>query len=198
MCPPLTRRYSWLWMRRAMGDTVLVSEGRYFENVRMGGKPMVLGSRFILDGDTAHIGRTIIDGSRFTDSLKQSTLTLHSWNDTTLVVRGLTITGGGGSKTMVGPSVHWVGGGIHANSVGARIEDNIIEGNRMSYPLRVNSGGGMTATSGPGQSLVIRNNLFQRQPYRNSHGGRWCGFYAGRHRRRFYTVRREPHPQQQH
>lgn len=161
------------------GDTVLVSEGRYFENVRMGGKPMVLGSRFILDGDTAHIGRTIIDGSRFTDSLKQSTLTLHSWNDTTMVVRGLTITGGGGSKTMVGPLVHWLGGGIHAYNTGALIEDNIIEGNRMSYPLRVNTGCGMMATSGPGQSLVVRNNLFRDNHIETAMEADGAGFMLG-------------------
>ncbi len=161
------------------GDTVLVSEGRYFENVRMGGKPMVLGSRFILDGDTAHIGRTIIDGSRFTDSLMQSTLTLHSWNDTMMVVRGLTITGGGGSKTMVGTLVHWLGGDIHAFDVGARIEDNIIEGNRLSYPLRVNTGGGMMATSGPGQYLLIRNNLFRDNHIETAMEADGAGFMLG-------------------
>ena len=44
-------------------DTILVEEGTYFENINFLGKPVTVASRFILDGDTSHISKTIIDGS---------------------------------------------------------------------------------------------------------------------------------------
>lgn len=43
-------------------DAVLVEEGLY-ENIRIN-KNIVLASRFILDHDTSHISKTIIDGSK--------------------------------------------------------------------------------------------------------------------------------------
>jgi hypothetical protein len=45
------------------GDTVLVEEDTYFENINFKGKAITVASRFILDGDTTHIYKTIIDGS---------------------------------------------------------------------------------------------------------------------------------------
>ncbi len=46
------------------GDTVLVAEGTYFENINFRGKAIAVASRFILDGDTAHISKTIITCNR--------------------------------------------------------------------------------------------------------------------------------------
>ena len=47
------------------GDTVLVAEGTYYEQINFKGKkPLVVASRFIKDGDTSHISKTIIDGSQ--------------------------------------------------------------------------------------------------------------------------------------
>ncbi len=51
----------------ADGDTVLVSEGTYLENIRYRGKAIVVGSLYLVDGDTTHIEKTIIDGSGSTD-----------------------------------------------------------------------------------------------------------------------------------
>jgi len=45
------------------GDTVLVAEGTYFENIRFKGKAITVASQFISSGDEAHINNTIIDGS---------------------------------------------------------------------------------------------------------------------------------------
>ena len=47
------------------GDTVLVSEGTYYENINfLGIKPLFVASEFLLDGDTTHISKTIINGSQ--------------------------------------------------------------------------------------------------------------------------------------
>ena len=45
-------------------DTVLVAEDTYYENINFLGKPILVASEFILDGDTNHINNTIIDGSQ--------------------------------------------------------------------------------------------------------------------------------------
>lgn len=92
------------------GDTILIAEGHYYENIDFLGKEITLASQYILDGDTAHIINTVIDGSHFTDSLQRSTIIMRNCKDTTSVVKGLTIIGGGGTQIFVGPSEHWCGG----------------------------------------------------------------------------------------
>ncbi len=57
------------------GDTILVAEGSYFENINFKGKPITVASQFILDGDTAHISRTVIDGSQSTNPDSASVVT---------------------------------------------------------------------------------------------------------------------------
>lgn len=37
------------------GDTVLVSDGTYYENIRFKGKRIVVGSTYLTTGDTSHI-----------------------------------------------------------------------------------------------------------------------------------------------
>lgn len=43
-------------------DTVLVDVGTYLENITISGKRIVVGSKFILTGDTSYIAQTIING----------------------------------------------------------------------------------------------------------------------------------------
>jgi len=45
------------------GDTILVAEGVYFENLNFKGKAITLASYFLIDGNTKHVDNTIIDGS---------------------------------------------------------------------------------------------------------------------------------------
>jgi len=65
-----------------VGDTVLVDEGLYYENIRIS-KNVVVASRFILDGDPSHVSRTIIDGSRPRDPHKASVVAIQGSTDTT-------------------------------------------------------------------------------------------------------------------
>ena len=48
------------------GDTVLVDEGIYYENLQIN-KEITLGSYFLLDGDLSHRDATIIDGSSYNE-----------------------------------------------------------------------------------------------------------------------------------
>ena len=79
------------------GDTVLVAEGTYFENINFLGKPVTVASEFLMDGDTSHISKTIIDGSQYEDWKSASTVRMVSGEDTTSVLMGFTITGGKGT-----------------------------------------------------------------------------------------------------
>ena len=65
------------------GDTVVVEEGTYYENISFWGKAITLASRFTLDGDTDHITNTntIIDGSQPEDPNYVSTVTFESGKD---------------------------------------------------------------------------------------------------------------------
>ena len=50
------------------GDTILVADGLYYENINfLGKKPLVVTSYFMLDSDTNHINNTIINGSQPVD-----------------------------------------------------------------------------------------------------------------------------------
>ena len=84
-------------MQSSDGDTVLVSEGTFFENINFRAKAITVASHFILDGDTSHISKTIIDGSQCTDPDSASTVLMCSGEDTTSVLMGFTISGGKGT-----------------------------------------------------------------------------------------------------
>jgi len=82
------------------GDTVLVAEGTYLENINYKGKAITVASLFIIDADTSHISNTIIDGSSPSNPDSGSVVTLDSGEDTTSVLSGFTITGGTGTISV--------------------------------------------------------------------------------------------------
>ena len=49
------------------GDTVLVDDGEYFENINYRGKNIVVASKFIIDKNVSHILNTIINGNQSTE-----------------------------------------------------------------------------------------------------------------------------------
>ena len=83
------------------GDTVLVDEGYYYENINFNGKAITVASSFILDNDEGHISQTIIDGSHATDPDNASVVKFDNCMDTTSVLSGFTITGGQGHETIL-------------------------------------------------------------------------------------------------
>ena len=136
------------------GDTVLVAEDTYFETIRFKGKAITVASHYILDGDTSHISRTIIDGSQPTDTF--SVVTLTEGEDSTSVLCGFTITSGKGTwynNEMFG--LHRVGGGILIE--GGKIEHNIIRDNHLNYEYPM-WGAGMCIFPGDEKSVMIQHN----------------------------------------
>lgn len=150
----------------ANGDTVLVEQGTYSENVNLGSHQITLASRFILDGDNSHIQQTIIDGRAM-----GSVLTISGRQDTNTVIAGFVIQNGNDSQHG--------GGGIYCNCSSPVIRNNIImhntsteDGGGVSCLVRANAvirdnvvaynissqfnGGGIACSQ---SNVIIRNNL---------------------------------------
>jgi hypothetical protein len=168
------------------GDTVLVAEGTYFENINFKGKAITVASRFILDGDTFHISKTIIDGSQSTNPDTASTVMMFSGEDTTSVLMGFTITGGSGTITK-----EWylgmtcmAGGGIFLFNSGGKIINNIIEENHMLDPenkIGAALGCGIMVRTNHNHTAIIRNNTIRNNT--SITGGHWgggIGLFGGR------------------
>ena len=93
------------------GDTVLVEKGTYLENLNFSGKPILLASHFILDGEVATIESTVIDGG-----YAGRVVTFNSYEDSNSVIRGFTITRGYADR----------GGGIYCFKSSPVIADNFV------------------------------------------------------------------------
>jgi hypothetical protein len=138
------------------GNIVLVAEGTYYENIDFIGKAITVASTFILDGDTTHIGNTVINGSQPSNPNFGSVVLFMSGEDTTSVLCGFTITGGNGSTSTNGR----VAGGIGVLNSGAQINYNIIEFNTIdNVPLA--SGGGIWINDYNSSDIVIKNNVIR-------------------------------------
>jgi len=111
------------------GDTVLVADGTYPEQINfLGKKPLMVASHYLIDGDTSHISNTIIDGSQIANPDSSTVVYFISGEDSTSVLCGFTITGGRGTYLLF-PDLE--AGGILVWNCGAKIRDNIITGNTL-------------------------------------------------------------------
>ena len=150
------------------GDTVLVSEGTYYEQVNFKGKkPLMVASEFLLDGDTNHINKTILDGSQLTDNDNASVVLFTSGEDTTSILCGFTVRGGRG--TWDADQNNRCGGGIFIHRCGAKIIHNKITANTVDDTKpgsgqRVFGGGIGTSTDDLDFWIVIEQN----QVYNNT------------------------------
>jgi hypothetical protein len=120
------------------GDTILVADGIYIENINFKGKAITVASYYIVDGDTNHINKTIIDGSQPSDPNVGSVVSFTSGEDTMSVISGFLITGGTG--TMY-DATYRIGGGIYCKNSGARISHNKIILNSINHSDACNGGG---------------------------------------------------------
>jgi hypothetical protein len=127
------------------GDTVLVADGTYTENINYLAKAITLASHYLMDSDTAHIANTIIDGSQPSNPDSGSVVYFISGEDTTSVLTGFTITGGSGTiseYTLQGQTFPTrAGGGILCHLSGARISHNHIHNNHIPQYTGAAGGG---------------------------------------------------------
>ena len=131
------------------GDTVIVDKGHYVENINFNGKNIVLGSLFLINGDTSYISQTVIDGNN-----SGSVVTFSNGETQSAILCGFTITGGTGTIDSV--SIEFFGGGIFISGAFPVIRRNIIKDNIMI--TGANRGGGI-AIKDYSNPLIIRNTI---------------------------------------
>ena len=131
------------------GDTVVVDEGTYYENINFLGKTIIVCSNYLFEKDRTIIENTVIDGSQPENPDMGSVVSFVSGETHTSVLKGFTITGGTGTYLPPGPANPPIrmGGGILCLMSGPKIIDNIIAGNSLVIPFGLGTGGGII--SGP-------------------------------------------------
>lgn len=138
------------------GDTVLVEDGIYLENVKIFSKKLHLASRYLLDGNPQHILHTIIDGSSPTSTDSGSCVIVS--DVTGGVVEGFTLTRGTGTKWF-DPSdgrQYREGGGVLTDGGVVTIRHNLIVNNAATINDATSSGGG-GIRSGFGDATIESN-----------------------------------------
>jgi hypothetical protein len=161
----------------ANGDTVLVADNIYYENINFKGKAITVASHYIIDGDTNHTSATVIDGSFPANPDSGSVVFFVSGEDTTSILCGFTITGGTGTISI--PGVLRASGGIHCSNAGAKICHNRIINNSVTYAFQAMAGG---IGSGPLTSnafIVVENNLIQSNTTLGDEYAMGAGMYLG-------------------
>jgi len=160
------------------GDTVLVADGTYVENLNFRGRNIVVASHFLLDQNLEHIHATILDGSEPVHSDTGSVVCIISGEDSTTALIGFTITGGTGTKfrDQDDNQFYVEGGGIIIESSNPLIAFNYIIDNEASrtVPGALSSGGGgiRYGYCAP----TIRNNVIMRNS--GKYGGGVVSFFA--------------------
>lgn len=160
------------------GDTLLVADGRYVENLDYRGRNIVVASHFLLDGDVNHILETILDGSQPANTDTGSVVRIISGEDSTTALIGFTITGGTGTKFRdQDDNLFYVeGGGIIIENSYPLIAHNLIVDNEATrtVPGAQSSGGGGIRYGYCAPR--IHNNVILRNA--GKYGGGVVGFFA--------------------
>jgi hypothetical protein len=149
-------------------DTVLVADGHYYERINFCGKDITVVSRFIIDGDTAHIHNTIIDADTLVLGVADTgSVVCFAGNEyISSILRGFTIKNGVGTTHTMDLRC---GGGIFCYYASPSIEDNIIVNNSAGY-----LGGGIFCNY---SNAIVKNNVIAENAidgYNVSGGGISC------------------------
>ena len=147
------------------GDTIIVSPGTYYENINFRGKNVVLTSWYYLNADINYIASTIINGSNPAFDDTASCVIFNSWEDSTAVLQGFTITGGTGTKWLDihGAGIFREGGGILVENSSPTIRHNLITGNCLTNMNGVISTGGGGIRFGDGNPEISNNVITSNQ-----------------------------------
>ena len=143
----------------ADGDTVLVQPGTYVENINFNGHNIVLGSLFLIDGDTSYVSTTIMQSAD-----EDFVVRFENGEDSGAIIAGFNIKNG--------PDEEPPGGGIGCMGYSSPIIDhNFIWG----YSDTI-EGSGITCSeySNP----VISNNVIVDNEAHYIGGGISCAFYS--------------------
>lgn len=141
------------------GDTVLVADGTYQENINFYGLNIVVASHFIMDSNNSHIYNTIIDGSNPPGPSMGSCVMIVNGEDSTAKLEGFTLTGGTGTKWKDPHYPLWYreGGGILIEFSSPTIRNNFIIDNEAIDLSGVTSAGGGGIRISDGNPLIENN-----------------------------------------
>lgn len=162
------------------GDTVLVAEGTYYEQISfLGKKPLLVTSLFMADNDTSHINRTIIDGSLSSNLESASVVYFTGGEDSTSVLCGFTIQHGKGTISNDNLALRQ-GGGILIANAGAkiihnRIIRNTLDGTQNGYVDGVEGADIGTFWADGGYWVVIEKNSIVNNTCITQNGYAWGG-----------------------
>ncbi|MDD5089275.1 MAG: hypothetical protein PHI18_10840, partial [bacterium] len=115
------------------GDTILIHEGLYQETVVVCAKRLIIGSEFLLDSDTSHISRTIIepDSSRPDSHSCFIYARYATYDDGKLI--GLKMRNGGGSLWEDADPGASAGGAVFIRRANVAIEHCMIENSSADF-----------------------------------------------------------------
>lgn len=133
--------------KAADGDTVIVAQGTYVENINFKGKNIVLTSTNPTDWRA--VKQTIIDGNK-----SGSTVTFDGTENETCVLSGFTVTNG---YAFVGGGI--LGAGSMVVPTGATISNNMVIGNHAYGGGDYGGCGGLWACAGRLENNIIAGNL---------------------------------------
>lgn len=141
------------------GDTILVADGVYYENIIFKGKNIVVASNYIFDKNPSHILNTIINGSNPSQPDSASCVRIVSGEDSTAVLAGFTLTGGTGTKWIDehGAGIYREGGGILITLSSPTIVNNVIINNEAIDRTGVASAGGGGIRAGDSDAHIYNN-----------------------------------------
>ncbi len=140
-------------------DTVVVSDGYYYENINFRGKLIIVASEYLLDGNPAHILNTTIDGSQPVYPDTGSVVIIGSGEADGTALIGFTITGGTGTPwfDISDSQTYNEGGGVLLESNATVMYNLIIYNEAIRKPAGTTEAGGGGIRAGFG-SPKIRNN----------------------------------------
>ena len=140
------------------GDTIIVDEGRYYENINLWGKNIILRSKEPNNPDV--VAATIIDGGQ-----NDSVITCDNGENNNCVINGFTITNG----YARGPWPSTGGGGIYCKDSAPTVMNCIFSNNSGQY------GGGIFIYSYT--SATVTNCTFKENSA-SSEGGGLCNWFS--------------------
>jgi len=135
-----------------MGDTIIVGEGTYFENIEIENQNNVITSHYILNGDSSVIANTVIDGNE-----TGIAVSMHSAGPSTHLI-GLTIQNG---YTTNG------GAGLNCQNSYPTLSDCIFQNNRSGVANPYTHGGAILVQD----SEITLENVILRNNYSSGNGG---------------------------
>lgn len=160
-----------------VGDTVIVSEGTYYELIDFMGKSILVASTYLFDSQINSVFQTIIDGDS-TITGGGSVVSFQNNEDNNATLLGFTITNGIGTHRVDGIHEGFVGGGVYGVDASPRIIHNIIRGNTAdARPVDgdIACGGGIYFEGGSPyvvENLIINNAAYwYRYPLLYGEGG---------------------------